>query len=602
MATVTTSLSVDFATLLEPGNVATATKTQSQWTILGPAGSLTGLLLQSGVNGGAGDFVDGGQGTITGFQIGQLFADPLVTATGLSLSLEDFLAALAMPSGAQLATEYLFSQNDKITGNAGANLILGYGGDDKLTGDLGNDELSGGEGSDTLSGNDGDDTLIGGEGYDYLSGGGDNDNLNGGEGADYLDGEWGSDTLNGGEGNDSLFGGSGSGNDTLNGGEGSDYLYGGSGDDLLILGAKADALRSEDLDGGHGFDTLRVEGAVSTLALAIGAVERLEFTQGGSLTTSLASGFNEAGTTITVAGSAGKNAFVFNLLGEYPADWGYDEWDKPSAFHDFRGLVFESWAAEDSFVVNGSAASEAIFAPSIATVLNGGAGDDHIVGGALADRITGGSGADTLVGGKGNDTYVADSLDGILEKAGGGTDTVRAAGSFSLANWAQVEHLAVLNPASTNAANLTGNALANTLTGNSGVNKLSGGGGNDVLQGAKGKDVLIGGDGNDRFDFTTVPGSTQADTIRDMNERGNDTIRVDNAAFPGLKAGKLAASAFKVVTSPSAGVDASDRILFDQGDGKLYFDRDGSGTKYKPLLFAIVDPNIALTVSDFAVI
>jgi Ca2+-binding RTX toxin-like protein len=545
MATVITSLSVDFATLLEPGNVATATKTQSQWTILGPAGSLTGLLLQSGVNGGAGDFVDGGQGTITGFQIGQLFADPLVTATGLSLSLEDFLAALAMPSGAQLATEYLFSQDDTITGNAGDNRIAGYGG---------NDTLSGGADDDELFGGDGDDTLIGGDG------------------------------------NDDLYGGAG--NDIIDGGAEYTYVKAGSGDDLLLLGTGDDSV-AKTLYGGEGHDTIRFDGDVTVESMYWYEIERFEFQTAAAVTLSQNLG-NDPKHVGTIVGSAGKNELSFKLLEIPPYNL--------INHYDFRSFTFESWEAQDRFSVTGTDSSDTIFGPSVAATLDGGQGDDHIVGGKGADRLLGGSGADTLIGGGGNDTYVIDSLDTLLETAKGGTDTVLAAGSFSLANWLAIEHLAVLDPASTNAANLTGNALANTLTGNGGVNKLNGAGGNDVLRGGKGKDVLTGGDGNDRFDFTAAPGSTQADTIRDMNEKGNDTFRVDNAVFLGLKGGALSAEAFAVVTDPNAGVDARDRILFDQGDGKLYFDRDGAGTKYKPLLFAIVDKNITLTAADFFVI
>jgi Ca2+-binding RTX toxin-like protein len=546
MATVTTSLHVEFADLLDPGNVATAAKTQSQWTILGPAGSLTGLILFSDVNNGSGDFVDGGQGTITGFQIGQLFADPLVTATGLSLSLEDFLAALAMPNGAQLATEYLFNQNDTITGTASANEIHGYGG---------------------------------------------NDTISGGDGSDYLLGGYGNDTLSGGDGNDDLYGGAG--HDILDGGAGNDYLSGSSGDDLFLLGAGDDSTWKE-FDGGDGNDTVRFDGSVTLEYTYWEEIERFEFQIAATVT--LSQNIEEAVylPTETIAGSAGVNTLHFMLL-DLTLDGYFNHFD-------FRGYTFESWEAQDRFLVTGTAAADTIFGPSVATTLDGGGGEDVLMGGKAADRLSGGAGADTLIGGAGNDTCVADSLDTLLEAAKGGTDTVKATGSFSLANWLAIGHLAVLDPASTNAAKLTGNALANVLTGNAAANTLIGGAGNDTLRGGKGKDVLTGGDGNDRFDFTTGPGSTQADTIRDMNEKGNDTIRIDNAAFLGLKAGKLAADAFAVVTNPYTGVDASDWILFDQADGKLYFDRDGAGTKYKPLLFATVDKNIALTVSDFSVI
>lgn len=82
---------------------------------------------------------------------------------------------------------------NRITGNEGANVIDGAGGDDRVFGGDGNDVLSGGDGRDVLYGGTGSDILSGGDGRDILYGGNDNDTLIGGTGRDVLFGGGGSD-------------------------------------------------------------------------------------------------------------------------------------------------------------------------------------------------------------------------------------------------------------------------------------------------------------------------------------------------------------------------------------------------------------------------
>ncbi len=128
--------------------------------------------------------------------------------------------------------------------------------------------------------------------------------------------------------------------------------------------------------------------------------------------------------------------------------------------------------------------------------LLGGAGDDVLDGGDGNDALNGGSGNDTMTGGAGNDTYyVSDPADVVREDAGGGSDTVRAKITYTLA--ANVENLTLIG--SSNVAG-TGNELDNVLTGNGGNNVLSGLDGNDSLHGGAGMDTLDGGAGNDLLD------------------------------------------------------------------------------------------------------
>ncbi|MBD2463032.1 calcium-binding protein [Oscillatoria sp. FACHB-1407] len=120
-------------------------------------------------------------------------------------------------------------------------------------------------------------------------------------------------------------------------------------------------------------------------------------------------------------------------------------------------------------------------------------GGDSLDGGNGNDILDGGAGNDRLIGGRGDDIYVVNSVgDRVLERAGQGTDTVRASVSWVLAD--NLEKLELIGNA---AINGTGNSSNNVLTGNNANNTLSGGGGNDGIFGQGGNDVLDGGVGAD---------------------------------------------------------------------------------------------------------
>jgi Ca2+-binding RTX toxin-like protein len=92
--------------------------------------------------------------------------------------------------------------DDRLFGNAQANVITGGLGADRLYGGLGGDTLFGGDGDDIIYGdttsgvNGGSDTLYGGDGDDALYGGDGDDEFHGGDGADKLFGGAGIDTIN----------------------------------------------------------------------------------------------------------------------------------------------------------------------------------------------------------------------------------------------------------------------------------------------------------------------------------------------------------------------------------------------------------------------
>ncbi len=70
----------------------------------------------------------------------------------------------------QLANATITS-NQRLTGNAQNNTLIGGNGNDQLQGLAGNDTLQGGNGNDILTGGTGDDLLWGGNGDDILTGG-----------------------------------------------------------------------------------------------------------------------------------------------------------------------------------------------------------------------------------------------------------------------------------------------------------------------------------------------------------------------------------------------------------------------------------------------
>jgi serralysin len=137
--------------------------------------------------------------------------------------------------------------------------------------------------------------------------------------------------------------------------------------------------------------------------------------------------------------------------------------------------------------------------------------------------------------------------------------------------------------------NASGNGVSNSFAGNGGINVLDGGAGNDLMR---------GNGGNDFFVFsTTLNAATNVDDIADFNV-AQDTMRLENAVFTGLANGALAASAFRI---GAAAADVSDRIIYDDDAGALFFDKDGAGGTGL-VRFATLDDNLALTNAEFFVI
>ncbi|HEY9802154.1 MAG TPA: tandem-95 repeat protein [Leptolyngbyaceae cyanobacterium] len=121
--------------------------------------------------------------------------------------------------------------------------------------------------------------------------------------------------------------------------------------------------------------------------------------------------------------------------------------------------------------------------------------------------------------------------------------------------------------------NVSGGDGNDSLFGGDGNDKLDGGLGDDVLVGGKGRDLLIGGAGKDRFSVS-LPVVGNFDTINDFIIT-DDKIVISQAEFAlNQGVGKLDSSAFRLGTEATA---ASDRFIYDQFTGNLFFDADGLG-------------------------
>ncbi|MBN3944533.1 MAG: calcium-binding protein [Nostoc sp. NMS9] len=142
------------------------------------------------------------------------------------------------------------------------------------------------------------------------------------------------------------------------------------------------------------------------------------------------------------------------------------------------------------------------------------------------------------------------------------------------------------------AINGTGNSLNNILTGNTGANILNGEDGNDSLIGDSGNDSLFGGAGDDLLSGGTgrdvLTGGTGRDSLYLTDTRtggydiiadftvGDDTLFISKAEF-GLSQSQntsLEASLFRLGASATT---ASDRFIYNQTTGNLFFDKDGLG-------------------------
>ena len=181
---------------------------------------------------------------------------------------------------------------------------------------------------------------------------------------------------------------------------------------------------------------------------------------------------------------------------------------------------------ESADTITGTSGNDVIYGLGSGNSIYGEAGNDFIVGGEGDDLLDGGLDYDHLDGGAGNDTFVVDhSLDTVIERVDGGTDTVLSSVDYQL-------HLELENLTLTGAAvSGAGNYRDNVITGNAGNNLLDGREGNDTLDGLAGADTMTGGLGNDKYYVNDVN-----DVVIEAAGEGDDRVlsRVSYTLAAGL--------------------------------------------------------------------
>jgi Ca2+-binding RTX toxin-like protein len=127
---------------------------------------------------------------------------------------------------------------------------------------------------------------------------------------------------------------------------------------------------------------------------------------------------------------------------------------------------------------------------------------------------------------------------------------------------------------------------------------LTGTSGDDLLDGRQGKDKLIGGEGADIFQFSTKPNAKNWDAIVDF-ESGEDELHLVRSAFKGIgKKGMLSEKAF---AEGKEATTAAHRIVYDEGTGTIWFDKDGAG-RAGAVKIAKIGAGLELSHTDFWIV
>lgn len=420
--------------------------------------------------------------------------DTIRTVISLSLSSVQEIEILRS-AGTGLA----LSGNDganTVVGDAGANLILARGGNDLIEAGAGNDTVYGGAGTDTLVvglASTDIDAVAGASGLRLLGRNGEADTVsNDVESFVFTDRQ-----LTYAEvalldlaplPGDALIRGT-AGADALTGTAGAETILGLGGNDWITPGSGSDSL-----DGGIGIDMLNLIDLAHPAVVDLAAGTALAGTD-----LNLIAGFENVTGSLRVdylTGDAGANW----LRGGGDHDWffgsgGGDTLDGGTG----RNMVSYQTATSGVSVNLMAGRGEAGLAAGDSYL-----GIHRVTGSAFADTLRGGSGFEELRGLTGDDVFLFSPGGREHYDGGHGIDTVSYAGAGAAVEVSLLVGRGLRGDAAldfyTAIERVIGTAHADRLSGDHLANTLEGGDGGDLLFGLGGADVLSGGGGTDRLD------------------------------------------------------------------------------------------------------
>ena len=469
------------------------------------------------LNGGLGNdelFGDGGNDTLIGGLGSDSIDGGLEGAAGDTASFVGITVAVtaSLIAGEATYKNGVLTDTDQLIDIEN---LIGGSATDKLTGDAGENVIEGGLGNDSLDGDGGSDTIsfasataavtfslaaqsnsiaqtTGGAGTDIIF---NFENILGGKASDKLTGDANKNTIDG-----------GAGNDLIAGDDEADRLFGGFGIDtisyaLSLIGVviflleqgtfdiNGDAIDGTAQTGGHaqgdllwGFENVTGSAFADTLE------------GDGFANTILGGGGNDAisglGGRDVLDGGADMDTVDFSYLGV-----GQNLVLTLGALTVSTGAVAKTSTSGIAGDIDGVAnfenvtggdGNDKITGNAGANKLEGGGGDDRLSGMAANDTLSGGDGNDVLEGGLGDD-----SIDGEADSdtASYKSSTIGVTVDLSQQGAAQ-NTIGAGSDTLNNIENLIGSAKNDTLTGDDFDNVIEGGLGNDMLAGGIGTDTL----------------------------------------------------------------------------------------------------------------